>query len=764
MNPKQVRLDSIQQGFDLGFSYIPLNGKIPIQKDWQKKKRASLEESVSFASGNVGIRTGKSSGGLIVVDIDNGADVSNMDLPDTITVETGSGGRHLYYWTDKQIKNSVSKLGKNIDIRGDGGQVVAVGTVHPKTRQIYKYLVSPEERDMADLPDWIVKRLNSTRKKTSKINTEYSKYVQSAIRNECDAVKSASEGTRNNALNISAFSLAQFVPLNLLTEDEIEVILLQATDLPEAEAIRTIRSGIQAGREKPRVIPDNFKDIAPETEKVIADNSVLVPLTHETPEGRKEVSTHVFTNDVINKLPEGAIYKRADTIVELSGNAGSRRFIPVNADRMRIISDKNVRMAKYKSGTDRETGEVYYFSQFVPASRDYGKIILEASVHDRRIKTVDMLTNYPVYNRTWELAKAGLDHGVFYDEPEELKDVKPNFEMDPIFDILVDFPFHEKEDKINFISLLLTPLIRPAIVGNVPMFLIKASLARTGKTKLAEEVVGGIYQGSHTPAMQLTGSEDERDKRILSLLLGGDTIVHIDNVSAYLDSPSLASLVTAKKYRGRLLGSSKVVDINVNFTIIATGNNPQATNEIVKRCIPITLQPETDHPELRSDFAHPDIFQYILDRRHEIYCSMIGMVERWKKEGRKAGKARMGGFEAWVSVMGGILEANGFKKWLSNWKAFVHASDPEGEDLRDFAKIWFNEYHDMAVQSNQLYDIAEDNDLFSMVMSRSSSDRGRQTIFGMKILAKCVNAPIGKYIVRKGSRNKYWLELRKGEQ
>ncbi len=85
---------------------------------------------------SIGIATGD---GLCVVDIDpakNGAAshaacvATLSDLGPTLTVRTGSGGLHHYYTTTTRIPCSTSRLGPGVDVRCDGGYVVAPPSVH----------------------------------------------------------------------------------------------------------------------------------------------------------------------------------------------------------------------------------------------------------------------------------------------------------------------------------------------------------------------------------------------------------------------------------------------------------------------------------------------------------------------------------------------------------------------------------------------------------------------------------------------------------
>ena len=118
-------------------------GKHPTQKDWPKQATsdpASIEElwkRSTFA--NVGIATGATSG-VFVVDLDGTEGIAAFKalaekyggMPSTYTVITGSGGRHHYfrYPTDRIIRNRTKINGQPIDVRGDGGQVLAPPSLH----------------------------------------------------------------------------------------------------------------------------------------------------------------------------------------------------------------------------------------------------------------------------------------------------------------------------------------------------------------------------------------------------------------------------------------------------------------------------------------------------------------------------------------------------------------------------------------------------------------------------------------------------------
>lgn len=114
--------------------------KRPLTK-WTKEATSDLHSIERlwkrFPEAIPAIVTGED-GGFTVIDLDvkNGKDwvtahkALGLDLDDAgAVVETASGGIHLYFDYFEGVGNSVDKLAPGIDIRGDGGYVLAPGAV-----------------------------------------------------------------------------------------------------------------------------------------------------------------------------------------------------------------------------------------------------------------------------------------------------------------------------------------------------------------------------------------------------------------------------------------------------------------------------------------------------------------------------------------------------------------------------------------------------------------------------------------------------------
>jgi putative DNA primase/helicase len=124
----------------------------------------------SWPDANIGLRTGQVSG-LVVLDIDprsggeqslEALEADYERLSVTVAAVTGGGGRHLFFrQPSHEVRNSAGKLGAGLDVRGEGGYVVAPPSRHASGAQ-YEWLpgLSPEEATLADPPEWLLALLS----------------------------------------------------------------------------------------------------------------------------------------------------------------------------------------------------------------------------------------------------------------------------------------------------------------------------------------------------------------------------------------------------------------------------------------------------------------------------------------------------------------------------------------------------------------------------------------------------------------------------
>ena len=243
----------------------PLNGKIPLLKDWQNK--ASIDPIVvkkwfkQWPKANLGIVTGERSN-LLVLDIDGEEgknSIIGLELPETLNVVTARGN-HYYFTLPETLKFvSTTRAGllSGVDTRGRGGFIVAPPSIHPSGHE-YHWIHS--DSVVANAPEWLVQSLIPSKRSVSKISVSLkeknSRYARSALRSEFDAVAMAPVGMRNMRLNQAAFSMGTLIPGVLDIEFVAEALARAAfnSGLSDGEIKKTLLSGLSAGMRHPREV------------------------------------------------------------------------------------------------------------------------------------------------------------------------------------------------------------------------------------------------------------------------------------------------------------------------------------------------------------------------------------------------------------------------------------------------------------------------------------------------------------------------------
>ena len=163
-------------------------------------KDATTEETTirkwwtQWPHANIGIATGEGSG-LLVLDVDprhegdeslKQLEVNHGSLPHTVEAITGGNGRHLCfnYPQGAKIANSVGKLGSGLDIRGNGGFVVAPPSRHVSGKPYaWKDGQAPGQIALAELPNWLLDRLQVPERNNSPLTITDGK-IKEGQRNE----------------------------------------------------------------------------------------------------------------------------------------------------------------------------------------------------------------------------------------------------------------------------------------------------------------------------------------------------------------------------------------------------------------------------------------------------------------------------------------------------------------------------------------------------------------------------------------------------
>lgn len=165
-----------------GWRVLPVKpkSKLPAVNDWPNVATVDPSQIDKWfgngASYNLGLLMGEKSG-IFALDVDprNGGDDSLFALiseygalPPTVEAMTGGGGTHiLFKHPGYKISNSANKLGAGLDIKADGGYILAAPSVHDKTGKVYEWEISskPSQVAVSEAPQWLLRLIAEDEKK-----------------------------------------------------------------------------------------------------------------------------------------------------------------------------------------------------------------------------------------------------------------------------------------------------------------------------------------------------------------------------------------------------------------------------------------------------------------------------------------------------------------------------------------------------------------------------------------------------------------------
>jgi hypothetical protein len=269
-NNLSVALDLAERGF----AVFPIrdwgdgDGWKPIKR-FQKKASADLAEVrdwwMAWPDALVGLLAGERNGVTVLdIDVKNGKDgtaaLASLGFCDLtgmspVRVRTPSGGWHLFFRYDARLRNSVSKIGAGIDVKTEGGYVIAPGSL--KGSMCYSVEGAPlGSIDLPEFPECLIPTPDNhdSVEPIAQAADDQRDWAAAKLRDMAERLATQAEGGRNSALNEAAMWAGGAAAHGFLTEEDARAELLAAAEkagLRERETRSTFRSGFMAGLRRP---------------------------------------------------------------------------------------------------------------------------------------------------------------------------------------------------------------------------------------------------------------------------------------------------------------------------------------------------------------------------------------------------------------------------------------------------------------------------------------------------------------------------------
>ncbi len=347
-----------------------------------------------------------------------------------------------------------------------------------------------------------------------------------------------------------------------------------------------------------------------------------------------------------------------------------------------------------------ESGRQEFYREEVTPARDVLNAVL-AGAEWPYTPTLAGIIGTPVLRRDWTLLQEpgyDADSGLYLAPtvslppvPERPSPAQVSKAREFVIGTLLgDFEWEDAASRANFVALLVTPFLRRPLKALVPLAIISASTASSGKSLLTALV--GLLVGQQTVPWP-ADNDTELEKLITSTFTVESGAVIFDNLAEgeMIASPILANLLTNPMWSSRILGKSGMGAWANDRLWMATGNNLRVGGDIASRSVYVRLKPKAPHPEARTGFAIPDLQGWIKnpDHRAELLWRLLVLVADWVAAGtpRDTSTPPMRQFTPWAHGVGGLLAHHGIAGFLTNLHV-VRGMDEEDMKWATFLTRW----------------------------------------------------------------------------
>ena len=254
---------------------------------------------------------------------------------------------------------------------------------------------------------------------------------------------------------------------------------------------------------------------------------------------------------------------------------------------------------------------------------------------------------------------------------------------------VVDLDCPPEQDESAFLVAVMTAVCRPSL-WLAPGFLFTApgvSGAGSGKGLLVRAICA-IAFGIRPRAFTAGGDRKELDKRLSAELIEAQPSLFLDNANGLtLRSDTLASVLTERPARVRILGETRMATLNSTAFVAITGNGLTVTEDLARRFIPCELDARCENPEVRPFAA--GFLEEIERCRAELLAAVL-TIWRWGRQNvadLDRGKP-LGSFETWAEWCRDPLLTLGCRDPVERIE-FLKSKDPQRQRVAELFTTWW---------------------------------------------------------------------------
>jgi hypothetical protein len=189
--------------------------------------------------------------------------------------------------------------------------------------------------------------------------------------------------------------------------------------------------------------------------------------------------------------------------------------------------------------------------------------------------------------------------------------------------------------------------------------LYNANSHRSGKTLLFKLCVAPVL--GRVRVRSLPKNDEEFRKMLDSAALNASPYIILDDVGGNLRNNDLNAFMTSAYWSGRVMHTQKEFEVVNRSMVFVTGHSLSVESDLAGRLLQVKLHlEEADVRERRIRRVIDDEYLARPAVRGDILTALWTIIREWDAAGRPKGKTRMGGFEKWCEIFGGMVDFAGF--------------------------------------------------------------------------------------------------------
>lgn len=257
-------------------------------------------------------------------------------------------------------------------------------------------------------------------------------------------------------------------------------------------------------------------------------------------------------------------------------------------------------------------------------------------------------------------------------------------------------------DESAFLIALVTACCRTSLQLAPGLLVVAPAVSGAGAGKgLLVRAICTVAFGVPPGAVTTGNDRQELDKRIAAELVEARPTLFLDNVNNFaVRSDILASVMTERSARVRILGQTRMTHLNSSAFIAITGNGLSVTEDLARRFLCCDLDARCEDPESRP--FPPGFLDGIEARRAELLTSVL-TVWRWGRQNVSnltKGKA-LGSYETWAEWCRDPLLTLGCRDPVERIEV-LKARDVGRQQIAELFATWSDEHGEKPVKATDL--------------------------------------------------------------